>query len=166
MGSGRPASRASSATPSQRRNVIAENRQAAAEAAPRARASSASRAADKPYVRDSGNVPKYLQRIRGAIQAEEQFVAERLGLNAVDDGAPPGCKLLPESERQETLAQLHRRKKELDTLHQKLPLKIETQGQRQRAQEIDKELQTIEEGIKSFSRPKVPATSSLCLWLQ
>lgn len=136
--------------------MIAENRAAAANAAPRTRSSSVSKAADKPFTRDNSNVPKYLQRIRSLIREEEQIITERLGLKALDnDGAPPGCRLLPEGEKQETLTQLQRRKEELDALHRKLPLKIETPGQRQRAQEIDRELHTIEDGIRAFSRAKV-----------
>lgn len=145
--------RASSVTPPAR-NAIADNRTAAAKAAPR-RPSSQGSANEKPYTRDAGNVPKYLQKIRQAIHEEEQLVAERLGLNAVDDGAPPGCKLLPESERLETLAQLQQRQKELEAQHSRLPLKIETPGQRQRALEIDRELRTVEDGMKAFSRSKV-----------
>lgn len=149
------ARRASSVTPPSR-NVIADNRAAAANAPPRTRPSSASKASDTPYARDGSNVPRYLQRIRAVIRDEEQFVAERLGLNKGDgDGAPPGCKLLPQDEKQETLTQLQRRKEELEALHRKLPLKIETPGQRQRAQEIDRELLVVEDGIKTFSRAKV-----------
>lgn len=135
------------------RNVIADNRAAAANAGPRRPSVEAK--APRPFTRDGGNVPKYLQRIKGAIREEEALVAQKLGLDAANDGAPPGCKLLPDAERLETLAQLQQRQKELDGLHRKLPLKIETPGQRQRAQELDRELRTVEDGIKAFSRPKV-----------
>jgi len=155
VGSAGSGGRASSATPSGGgRNIIADNRAAAANAAQRRPSTDGSEA--RPFSRDGGNVPKYLQRIRKVIREEEALVAQKMGLNAGNnDGAPPGCKLLPEADRLETLSQLTRRQKELQALHQKLPLKIETAGQRQRALELDRELCTVEEGLKAFSRPKV-----------
>lgn len=132
---------------------MSENAAAAGSAA--RRSSSVGKAADKPLARDAGNVPKYLQRVKAAIAAEEKLIAERLGLNKDPDEAPPGCRLLPEDERLETLRLLQAKKADVEAQHRKLPLKIETLGQKQRAQEVERELKVVEQGIETFSKPKV-----------
>lgn len=120
--------------------------------APRAKSTSCKEV--QPFARDGSNVPKYLQRVKDAIVAEEQLIADRLGLRP-NDGTPPGCQLLPEDERLDTLSRLRQKQEELEARHRKLPLKIETLGQRQRVQELDNELKAIEDGIRTFSQPKV-----------
>lgn len=105
--------------------------------------------------RDGSNVPLYLRRVKSAIATEEQLIAQKMGLGDRSDGAPPGCMLLPESERLDTLERLKKRQHELEGLHRRLPLKIETLGQKQRCEELVKELKTVEDGIRNFSQPKV-----------
>jgi len=113
------------------------------------------KASDKSFVRDSSGAPMYLQRVKANVAAEERLIADRLGFNRNLDGAPPGCVLLPDCERLDTLARLKKKQEELELQHRRLPLKIETVGQKQRAEELEKELKTVEQGISSFSQPKV-----------
>lgn len=135
------------------RDIIAENRAAAGR--PR-RASSAG--AEKKEVRfacgDSG-VPLYLQWNKAAVASEERAVAERLGLNRSPDGAPPGFRLLTDSERQEMLDGLQKKKAGLDAQYSRMPLHLDTQAQKQRAQELERALKDVESNLGKFSQPKV-----------
>lgn len=121
----------------------------------RPRSASVGKGADKHLARDAAGIPLYLQRVKASIASEEQLVAQQLGLNRREDNAPPGCVLMPDAERLETLGRLHRKKEELEARHMRLPLKIETVGQKSRAEEIEKELKAVEQGIANFSQPKV-----------
>jgi len=111
--------------------------------------------AARPRSRDSSGVPRYLQRIKAEIAAEEKLIAEKLGLKKEAPGVPPGCVELAESQRNETLFRLRRRLEDLESQHRQLPLRLETPGQRQRAEDLEKELKLVEQDIVSFSRPRV-----------
>lgn len=75
------------------------------------------------------------------------------------DGAgivpPPGYRLAGEEERRETLEALQRKLQELDVCYTKLPLKIETEGQRRRQQALREKIAETEQAVKVFSRPQV-----------
>lgn|ERR1719265_189450 len=144
--------------PAPAKNFIAKNRLAAAEKPPRSasEASGRSRApsnTDRRYSRDESNVPVYLQRVKAAVEAEKQYIASKLGLDKVDDGAPPGHRWLQGAEKLEVLAQLHARKAELDRQRDCMTLNVRTEAQRRRASELESALRQVERAIETFSRP-------------
>lgn len=101
-------------------------------------------------------MPVYLQKVKQAVAEEERVVIEKLGLNRPDNGGvPPGYKVLSDAERLDILKKLQERKKELDAQHSKLPLHSVTDGQRRRADELEKHLREAEVAIQQFSRPRV-----------
>jgi len=153
VGSNTPRERASSAGRGGR-DFVAANRVAAAQ---RPRASSAGRAPpqDVKFARNGKNVPVYLQRVKADLADEERVVAQHLGIGRNADGAPPGHRVLSEDERREVMAGLQRRKSDLDAKHSRLPLRVETQAQKQRAQDLEKACREVDENIVKFSRHNV-----------
>lgn len=105
--------------------------------------------------KDAANVPVYLKRVKKAVVNEQRAIEEHLGLNRVDDGAPPGHRWLTDSERMEIVEGLQDKKKVLESQHAKLPFKAETEGQRRRADAIEKQLRELEGHLSQFSRPRV-----------
>ncbi|XP_041363880.1 enkurin domain-containing protein 1-like [Gigantopelta aegis] len=98
-----------------------------------------------------GEVPKYLKCRKNQWKKEEE---ERIA-NTPDPAMPPGHKVMPNSEREDTLALLKQKQKEL--IHQlgALPLRNDTFRIRTCKQELETKLAELEEAIKIFSRPKV-----------
>jgi len=94
----------------------------------------------------------YLQRIKQQVAEEERRVADILDLNRKSDDAPPGHRVMPDDERQEIVDLLQARKRELDKQHAKLPLRIETDSQRRRALELERNLQDVEDNLQKFSK--------------
>eukprot|EP00927_Polykrikos_kofoidii_P052329 TRINITY_DN46111_c0_g1_i1.p1 TRINITY_DN46111_c0_g1~~TRINITY_DN46111_c0_g1_i1.p1 ORF type:complete len:354 (-),score=57.42 TRINITY_DN46111_c0_g1_i1:37-1065(-) len=113
--------------------------------------------AEPSFAKDGQNVPRYLERVRNEVNQEHRVVAEaiarRNGITA--DGAPPGHRMLGEEERLELVRNLEARKSELGQRHRQLPLKIETVGQRQRAEELEREIKDVEKHLEMISKPKV-----------
>lgn len=68
---------------------------------------------------------------------------------------PPGYRLLPDQERGETLHTLRTKLAELDAQYSRLPLAIETAGQRQQQQRLREKIAETEAAVKVFSRPAV-----------
>jgi hypothetical protein len=64
-------------------------------------------------------------------------------------------RMLPEEERQETLAMLEKNKQEVDKAIRALPFVIETPSQIRRQNELNARLKEIEEAVRIFSRSKV-----------
>jgi len=126
-------------------NHIAANKAAAAKAKPQ-----------KPAVEERiqhtfGKVPDYLVDRKKELEREE-MAREAAGQRSE---VPPGYKMLPESERQETLATLQKKLQEAEAAFQKLPFKIETVGQKKREADLQKTIKECEAAIKVFSKPKV-----------
>ncbi|KAG1658694.1 hypothetical protein FOA52_013634 [Chlamydomonas sp. UWO 241] len=136
-------------------DFVARNREAAAaagalQAQQRASESAGKAAAGKVHA-DFGRVPSYLlERKIEAIESEEAAMRAREIAKI-----PPGMRLLPESERLETLDALLRSKAEVERAMWALPLKVETLGQKRRKDELDARITDIEQGIKVFSRAQV-----------
>lgn len=133
---------------------MAENR-AAAFQRPRASSAGGVPPKDAKFARNPDNVPLYLQKVKNAIADEERAVAEALRLGRNVDGVPPGHRLLSEDERREILAGLEKRKADLDAQHSRMPLQARTEGQKQRAHELEKACREVEQDIGRFSRPRV-----------
>ena len=64
-------------------------------------------------------------------------------------------QVLTEIERAETLNTLEQKNAELEAAWRKLPLKIETDGQKKRQQEIITKIKEIQATIELFGRPRV-----------
>lgn len=148
-----PGSRASSAG-RHGRDIIADNRDAAVAARPRALSAGRLPPKDPKFSRDGDGVPLYLQRVRAAIADEERIVSEQLGFGQ-PDGVPPGHRLLSEDEKRDIIAGLQKRKADLDSKHSKLPLNVVTQAQKLRASELEKALIEVEVDIGRFSKKRV-----------
>jgi len=68
---------------------------------------------------------------------------------------PPGYKLLSEAERLESLSELRGKLKELNNRYSRLPLKIETEGQRQQQKALTEKILETERAESLFSRRTV-----------
>lgn len=68
---------------------------------------------------------------------------------------PLGYRLMPEEERLETLEGLQQKLAELDEKYARLPLKIETEGQRKQQQMLRTKIAETEDAVKLFSRTQV-----------
>ena len=68
---------------------------------------------------------------------------------------PEGMRVMPEDERQETLAILNANRAEVEEEIQQLPFVIETPSAIKHKNRLEKRLREIEEARKIFSRPKV-----------
>lgn len=68
---------------------------------------------------------------------------------------PPGYRVVPDEERRETLGELRQRMRELDERYARLPLKIETEGQRQLQRSLREKIAETENAMRLFSRSSV-----------
>jgi hypothetical protein len=98
-----------------------------------------------------GHVPRYLEERK----AQWEHEAEERRRKEPDPNCPPGMKLMPESERIETLEILERNKQEAMNQMQKLPFVIETPSMIRKKNDLEMKLKEIESAIRLFSRPKV-----------
>ncbi|XP_062614241.1 enkurin domain-containing protein 1-like [Saccostrea cucullata] len=98
-----------------------------------------------------GEVPKYLKVRKDQWKKEEK---DRIA-NTPDPEMPPGHRLLPEKERQETLKLLLIKEKELVNELSALPLRMDTFRIRSQKQELEGKIAEIDEAKKIFNRPKV-----------
>eukprot|EP00746_Dinoflagellata_sp_MGD_P007737 gnl/MRDRNA2_/MRDRNA2_115383_c0_seq1.p1 gnl/MRDRNA2_/MRDRNA2_115383_c0~~gnl/MRDRNA2_/MRDRNA2_115383_c0_seq1.p1 ORF type:complete len:265 (+),score=61.92 gnl/MRDRNA2_/MRDRNA2_115383_c0_seq1:97-891(+) len=156
--SSRPSSRGPDGQPRAERNFVEENRFPKPRSRPSSASSVRSKCSDGGHIdiaKDGNKVPKYLAKVKKAVAAEKEYIAEISGANRKDDGVPPGHRLLPDEERLEILEGLKSLAKELEQKYQKLPLSIETDGQKRREAQILKEIKDNEKAISLFSRPKV-----------
>eukprot|EP00747_Dinoflagellata_sp_TGD_P164906 gnl/TRDRNA2_/TRDRNA2_185495_c0_seq1.p1 gnl/TRDRNA2_/TRDRNA2_185495_c0~~gnl/TRDRNA2_/TRDRNA2_185495_c0_seq1.p1 ORF type:complete len:320 (+),score=53.11 gnl/TRDRNA2_/TRDRNA2_185495_c0_seq1:82-1041(+) len=157
----RPISRDSSADRRKGEGVkdfVAENRANAGVArwsSSRPRSADEQKVIQQLYARDASNVPRYLEKIKRVVAAEQLFVAEHLGLNKNRDGLPAGHRLLSEAEKSEILDGLRDRKAVLDVQHLRLPMNISSEPLKRRACELERELREVERNIDMFSRKKV-----------
>ena len=68
---------------------------------------------------------------------------------------PKWTRLLSEEEKNETLNNLMNTRKELINLIEKMPISLRTIAVQMKKQEMEKKLNEIEDGIKTFSRKQV-----------
>jgi Calmodulin-binding len=122
--------------------------------------SSSARSASRPNSKGTqslhaefGRVPEYLQLERKVKEEKERVEKERKSGNQIV--IPPGHRLLPEQERQETIEMLQRRKKEVEACIGKLPLRIEIDSQRRRQSDLEKRLKDIETALQFLHKPNV-----------
>ena len=137
-----PLNSARSSTISRRINDYSENRHV-----------NYTEATDKKSLHASfGRVPAYLNAHKAQLEDKKRKEAED---KAPKTTLPPGHRILPEDERLDTLALLQKRKDDVDNQISRLPLRIETDGQKRRQGELLKRLADIEQAIKFLSKPNV-----------
>lgn len=68
---------------------------------------------------------------------------------------PPGYRMMSEEERLETLEGLRHKLIELDQRYTRLPLRIETEGQRRQQQLLREKIAETEAAVNLLSRPRV-----------
>ena len=99
-----------------------------------------------------GKVPNYLTVTKQALDDKKRQEAES---KAPKVSVPEGHRMLPEQERIETIALLEKRKADVEVQIQKLPLRIETDGQKRRQSDLHKRIADIEQAIKFLNKPNV-----------
>lgn len=98
-----------------------------------------------------GKVPKYLQDMQKNMK-EQEAIKQQMKEQAK---IPAGSRLLTQTERDEIAHAISRKKEELEALHHKLPLKIETDGQNRRFLALVEQQKQAEAATKTFSRSPI-----------
>jgi Calmodulin-binding len=98
-----------------------------------------------------GKVPHYIEEYK--IQREYQI--EKKKIQEEQAKCPPGMKLMPESERLETLEILQKGKDDVWQCINKLPIASNTLTVQRKRAEYESKLIELENAIKTFSKPKV-----------
>jgi len=103
----------------------------------------------KSFQKLKNGVPAYLNDIKHRLAEEKRKASE------VIETIPEGYRLMGEEEKQQTLQSLHQKKSDAEAAWRKLPLKIETDGQKRRQKQIQKEIKECEKMITLFDKPRV-----------
>ena len=98
-----------------------------------------------------GKTPNYLKQF----QLEEIKKKEYEKLLEEESHYPKGTKLIPESERINTLNALIYTKKEIENILEKMPITKRSQSIQDKKEELEKKLNQIEQEIQIFSKKKV-----------
>ena len=80
-----------------------------------------------------GKVPEYLQSVKKEVEEEYELARQMAEEKKRQEEAaklPPNVRLLPEDERIELLDGLQKRQVELELMYRKLPLRMDSQVQR------------------------------------
>mmetsp|Transcript_21755 Transcript_21755/g.56478 ORF Transcript_21755/g.56478 Transcript_21755/m.56478 type:complete len:313 (-) Transcript_21755:262-1200(-) len=135
-----------------RKDYIRENAKAAHTAMPN-RKGSQPKAMEKKATptHHRGEVPEYLKHRKGEIAEEKMYIQQM----AAEKEYPPGTRLLPEHERQDTLRILRESKKKAEDELRKMPLVVETFTLKEKKRQLENKLKEIEDAEKLFSQPKV-----------
>jgi len=89
----------------------------------------------------------------GAAERQAEMEAEdKEGFGESEIAVPLGYRLVPDVERLETLSQLQHKLADLNEKYTRLPLRIETEGQRQQQQTLRNQIKDMEAAVKLFSR--------------
>ena len=99
-----------------------------------------------------GKVPKYLQERRDKWKAEAEALEKK---RKESEGCPEGHVLLTESQR---LQGLHKLKSEYKTILAEMarfPVRSDTLRARQKRSVLEKDLERLEDGIKTYEKQKV-----------
>lgn len=98
-------------------------------------------------LKQEATAPRREQRYYDKDHAEEEQEAP--------GAIPPGYRMMVEAERLETLDGLKQKLIELDQRYARLPLRIETEGQRRQQQHLREKIAETEDAVKLLSRPDV-----------
>eukprot|EP00928_Gymnodinium_smaydae_P040610 TRINITY_DN27525_c0_g1_i1.p1 TRINITY_DN27525_c0_g1~~TRINITY_DN27525_c0_g1_i1.p1 ORF type:complete len:294 (+),score=49.26 TRINITY_DN27525_c0_g1_i1:118-999(+) len=154
----------------------AQRRASGSCAAPRARRSPGAESTDAFEIEDDAwcdrtidvsELERAAARLQrgGAAESRQQFRPESrvpFANDAQDDMqgnggvfVPPGYRLMPEEERVETLEGLKQKLLELDERYARLPLRIETEGQRRAQRQLREKIEETNAAVRTLSRPRV-----------
>lgn len=100
-----------------------------------------------------GSVPTYLTNRKA--EMANQAAAERKRQELMDSDCPAGMRPMDSAEVSATLKVLQENRSAITAECRRMPLKLETEGQKRRGQDLENKLREIEEAIKIFSRPVV-----------
>lgn len=100
-----------------------------------------------------GTMPKYLSKRKTELQQKAD--AERKARELEESDCPPGMRPMDADEVAATLKILQENRSAITQECRRMPLKLETEGQKRRGMELENKLREIEEAIKIFSRPVV-----------
>jgi len=95
-----------------------------------------------------GKVPKYIDKYNQ--QREDAEIRQMIEEEKAK--IPPGTRLMPEEERQDTLNDLISSKKEINTALEKLPIKSKTLAMEKHKKELESKLARVERAIETFSK--------------
>jgi hypothetical protein len=98
-----------------------------------------------------GKVPEYLTRMHEAKEQETLREAERVRQSAI----PAGCREMTEEERLETIEEAQKKRKMILEQLKRLPLRIETLGQRRNKIQLEHDLTEIERSLDKLSQKTV-----------
>jgi hypothetical protein len=94
-----------------------------------------------------GKVPEYLTRMANEKQQKKEADAERVRLSKM----PEGCRHMTEEEKERATSELQISRREVLEQMKRLPLRIETLGQRRRKIELELKLNEIERTLEKLS---------------
>eukprot|EP00389_Voromonas_pontica_P009889 GDKH01015024.1.p1 GENE.GDKH01015024.1~~GDKH01015024.1.p1 ORF type:complete len:309 (-),score=37.73 GDKH01015024.1:204-1130(-) len=98
-----------------------------------------------------GRLPKYIEQFR----SDETDKKLRAEAEAARRAIPDGYRVLGEAERLETLATLQKKREEVEKEAGRLPLRIETVGQKRRQAELQRRLDELDGAVKVFEKKTV-----------
>ncbi|CCW64211.1 unnamed protein product [Phytomonas sp. EM1] len=101
-----------------------------------------------------GRVPRYLQKRKAELQAEKQAIEDEAQRRRELAKIPPGCRLVPDQEKVETLKRLEARQEELEMQLSKIPIRFDTHSIKMRRRNIEEELAQIEVDKLKYSLNK------------
>ena len=101
--------------------------------------------------KNHGKVPSYINKYNK--QAQDRAAAKQ----AAEEQAklPPGTRLMPEDERQQTLEDLRLAKEETNRLLEKLPVVAHSIRMEKHKSELEAKLVRLERAVETFSKEKV-----------
>jgi hypothetical protein len=98
-----------------------------------------------------GKVPAYLEERKAKWAADEQEIRRRMP----DPDCPHGMRLMPESERLETLRVLQESREEALSQMRRLPFVIETPTMKKKQEVLENKLREIDHALSIFTKTKV-----------
>jgi hypothetical protein len=98
-----------------------------------------------------GRVPEYLNRMHEAKARAAEDEADRVRKSMI----PEGCREMTEQERLETIEEGQKKRKQILDELKRLPLRIETLGQRKQKIQLEHELTEIERTLDRLSQKTV-----------
>ncbi len=137
--------------PREERNFLALNARAAVTSA-HPRIVTVDPAEAEPKHADYGAVPEYLRARKEAAYAAE---AEARRAAKESEGCPRGHRVMPDSERLETLSLLKKSMDEASDALRKMPFTSDVPSSIKRRAELEAKVKKMEDAITVFSRPKV-----------
>eukprot|EP00771_Trimastix_marina_P000148 gnl/Trimastix_PCT/1156.p1 GENE.gnl/Trimastix_PCT/1156~~gnl/Trimastix_PCT/1156.p1 ORF type:complete len:248 (+),score=61.11 gnl/Trimastix_PCT/1156:41-745(+) len=96
-----------------------------------------------------GQVPRYLHRIRGELQAERDMVAG--ALERSQSTSEDHVRMLSEQERTEVLAGLRATREKLNKDYQTISFTLDTPAKRQRKERLEAQIDQVDQDIRKMS---------------